>query len=171
MINCQKNVLFKDSPQKTTKNNLTLLIKIAKEIRPAIVKLAVSNNHSESLRCYCAISSYTLYTTAKKFNLRPSIISGCFDITENSNINDRINHSWVQYYGKIIDLTATQFGNFDDVHITSIDDKMYLQKFYNSKAIEMFNKWPNLQNPLHPDSFLKQNGHNAVDTRGISATI
>lgn len=72
------------------------------------------------LGCYCAISSYFLCLVARKFGFYLTLVEGVAfaDYPE-------ANHCWTQYKKTIIDITATQFGCSDKVHVVKIGNKKY----------------------------------------------
>jgi len=82
----------------------------------------IAGGDPKDLLGYCAISSYLLCLVARKFGYRLTLVEGvAFDEYD----SDYINHCWVQYKKIIIDITATQFGCSNKVHITNTFDKDY----------------------------------------------
>ncbi len=96
---------------------------IAEESRKAMEGFAKDHPQIGStfdLGCYCAISSYFLCLLARKFGFHLTLVEGCAfeDWTEP-------NHCWTQYKDTIIDITATQFGCRNKVHVVAIGNKNY----------------------------------------------
>lgn len=90
------------------------------------------------LGCYCAISSYLLCLVAKKFGYHLILVEGvAFDDFPDPN------HCWAQYKNTIIDITATQFGCSDKVHVTGIGDKKYKVIRRLTKTRKMKHEWGN----------------------------
>ena len=69
------------------------------------------------LECFCAIASFFFTMVGRKFGYKLTLVEGiAFDSQvkalqngEQSDDDADSNHCWVEYDGKIIDLTATQF--------------------------------------------------------------
>jgi len=87
----------------------------------------------QDLSCYCAIASFFLVMVGKKFGYKLTLVEGVAfeevdDLFEEPDIDDlreQVNHCWVEYEGKIIDLTATQFAPVKKVHIVDTCDENY----------------------------------------------
>lgn len=109
------------------------------------------------LECFCGIASFFLVMVAKKLGFKLSLIegmafnewlinrlqTGCID---NQGLDG--NHCWVEHNGKIIDITATQFGIRQKVHIVDIGDDNYWVIDRNSTVRRSFkHEWPEDQNP------------------------
>lgn len=154
------------------KHKINSIIKLAKNLRPKLNSLAQYNMDDINLKGYCAVSSWLLMKEANKINLYPKLIVGHFNLIGDHNNTKYCNHAWLQYYGKIIDVTATQFSvskKFDDIHITTKEDNMYLS-MHNKKhdVLQCLSTWPKLQNPLHPESFLKNIDNIKLDSLRIA---
>ncbi len=70
----------------------------------------------------CAVASFALYQSFRSFNLNPTLIEGRYD--ESTLLRARYCelHCWVVVKNDIYDITASQFGVVDKVHITNIND-------------------------------------------------
>lgn len=111
----------------------------------------------QDLSCYCAIASFFLVMVGKKLGYKLTLVEGVAfeeidDLFEEPEIEDlraQVNHCWVEYDGKIIDLSAMQFDpNLDRVHIVDTCDEEYWATDYDSKARKNMKKsWPNEQSP------------------------
>lgn len=110
----------------------------------------------EDLSCYCAIASYFLIMVGRKLGYKMSIVEGvafedCFDEDDElSCLRQLMNHCWVEYDGKIIDLSAKQFDmNLKKVHVVNIGDKDYLPVDRNNKVRKNLKSgdWPSDQSP------------------------
>ena len=156
-------------------DKIDTIISLAKILRPKLNSLAIYNNDNSNLGGYCAVSSYLLTKEANRIKLYPKLVLGHFDY-DGAHSEDKhwCNHAWIQYYGNIIDLTATQFSRYDrkdfkHVHITSVRDKMY--RSIHTKKSDVFqclSTWPKMQNPLSPESFLKNLNNISIDTLQIA---
>jgi hypothetical protein len=60
-----------------------------------------------------------------------------------------INHCWVEVDGKIVDITATQFGEYPEVYIVSKADMKYcaIRTIYWAKELRE-QGWPQEQRPV-----------------------
>ena len=148
--------------QKQMRTNLNILISLAQEVRKEIEALAKYNKkYSYSLEGFCTISSYRLLEKCKMNGIFPTFTTGYFSVYDDDSLKKYCycNHAWVEFYGKIIDITASQFSEpglrFDDVHITNINDKMYNALFYGKDAFDNLRLWPERQNPLCDNSYLR----------------
>jgi len=75
--------------------------------------------------------------SVKRFGISISSIDdpGHFDYYLNK-------HCWIEYKDKIIDITATQFGNnFPDVFVIDIKNERYKDRRYNIAALSEVNDW------------------------------
>lgn len=111
----------------------------------------------EDLSCLCAISSYFLVMVGRQFGYHLTLVEGlAFD----EEIDDLLsgeeeldppspNHCWVEYKGKIIDLTATQFDDsVKKVHIVDATSENYWWIARHNEARRRLKKsWPNEQSP------------------------
>lgn len=96
---------------------------IAEESRKAMEHFARNHQYIGStydLGGFCAISSYLFFLVAKKFGFHLTLVEGAA-FTRCSDPN----HCWAQYKKLIIDITATQFGCSDKVHVVKVGNKNY----------------------------------------------
>lgn len=110
------------------------------------------------LACYCAIASYFFIMLGRKFGYKMTLVEGiAFDDDVDAMQNGEkpafgVNHFWVEYEGKIIDLTATQFdSDLKKVHVVDVDDENYWAMSRNNAARRHLQSiWPKEQTPyLH----------------------
>lgn len=108
------------------------------------------------LSCFCAIASYVLVEVAAIFKYNLNLVEGiAFDDVpyvdyddEEYNPEDLVNHVWVEYKGTIIDITATQFGIGDKIHIVDNTNEEYYPVRYNYDAKDSLqHHWPQEQTP------------------------
>jgi len=113
-------------------------LEIASYIRKSIYKECVLKDlvsFGKNMTGACAISSYALYKALKNKGLKVKFVLGHFDYYLNK-------HCWIEYKDKIIDITATQFGNnFSDVFVTDIKNERYKDRRYNIAALSEVNDW------------------------------
>ena len=134
------------------------VIKIAQAARKEMEQFALDYPEAggySDLEGYCAISSYFLKILARKLGYNLTLIEGMafenYVDPDGTNKND-INHCWITYKGKIIDLTATQFGSKRKVHIVNVSNKNYI-KIRVANISKSFKTWPYNQSP---DTFKKE---------------
>jgi hypothetical protein len=144
------------------RTNLNTVISLAHKVRKDIEALAkYKKKHPYRLDSMCAIASYHLLQKCKKVGVFPTFTTGHFSIYEEDSLEAQChcNHCWIEFYGKIIDITATQFSEpglrFDDVYITNTKDKMYNAIFYNKDAFDNLRLWPEEQSPVCENSYLR----------------
>jgi hypothetical protein len=121
------------------------VISYAKSSRKIVERLAkhidnswpVEAGDSKTLECYCAIASHLLYKLAKKNNIKINFHVGKFKSYD---------HAFNSYDGKIIDITATQFGLKNKVYVIDSENPYYKIHFSNEKAIDYVEHyWPTCQ--------------------------
>lgn len=115
------------------------------------------------LSCYCAIASYFLVMMGKKFGYKLTLVEGVafeevddvFEEPELDDLRQQVNHCWVEYDGKIIDLSAMQFNpDLDRVHVTDTCDEDYWATDYDADVRKGMKKdWPDEQSPY---TYLKE---------------
>ncbi len=88
------------------------LLKIAYRVRREFVR----THYDDTLEGFCHYVSLTITREAKKVGIKPRLIFGTFN---------RWAHTWLEYNGKIIDATATQFGIRNKVLVTDVGDGRY----------------------------------------------
>ena len=141
------------------------LRKIATASRREMESFARKHTGQQSdidLSCYCAIASFFLVMVGKKFGYKLTLVEGVafeevddeFEEPEIDDLRQQVNHCWVEYDGKIIDLSAMQFDpNLDRVHVTDTCDEDYWATDYDDDVRENLNSWPGDQSPY---SYLKE---------------
>ena len=98
--------------------SLAKAIKIARIVRKTFDAIASEESRTrkwhtgcpDTLEGYCGRASAQLYLALRREGLR------------SAEFWDGDCHSFVTYRGKIIDITATQFGSYPDVHVCDFDD-------------------------------------------------
>lgn len=129
---------------------------IAKVARKAIERFAKDHDdigRIRDLECYCAIGSYFLCMVARKFGYHLTLIEGV--AYDQSSPNDT-NHCWVQYQGKVIDITATQFGYTSKVRIVNIANKDYTVVRANNNARQSLRAGWDDQSPYNYLPYLRK---------------
>lgn len=99
------------------------LREIAEQVREKAVENLTTMYHFPSdLGGACGICSFALKESIKKHysDAKPIVKSGYF----NAPVRER-DHCWLEVDGLIIDITATQFGNYEPIIITDINSKFY----------------------------------------------
>lgn len=123
---------------------------IAQSVRNKCEEFALSDKskgydfHLEKdLSCMCAIASFSLYETFKKNGIKSRVIYG--QLKHEHFCGDE--HCWVEIPSEkiIVDITATQFGIPEKVHIVSNKNKRYI----NGKIIKRYKDldWDHGQKP------------------------
>ena len=104
----------------------------------------------------CAIASYFLIMVGRKLGYKMTLVEGvafedCFDEDDGlSCLRQLMNHCWVEYDGKIIDLSAKQFDmDLKRVHVVDIGDKDYVPVDRNNVVRKNLKSgdWPSDQSP------------------------
>ena len=96
-------------------------------------------DNAKTLRGLCGIASYALYQALIKEGFRPTFMMGDMPTVLGK-------HCWVELNGKVIDVTATQFGVIDRVFVTKPTDRA-LSYFYESRSpfsyrdMPVFKEW------------------------------
>lgn len=126
--------------------------------------VSYDNDASRDLECFCAIASYFLVMMGRKFGYHLTLVQGnafegagdefVFD-EDDEDLQDRINHCWVEHNGKIIDLSAKQFNpSLNKVHVVDVNNNEYWPVHRNNAVRRDFKeKWPNEQSPY---SYIKE---------------
>jgi len=117
--------------------------------------IGFGNESSEDLSCYCAIASYFLVMVGRKFGYRLMLIEGvAFERNIDpedpySCIKQLVNHCWVEYDSKIIDLSAKQFdSSLRKVHVANIGVNDYHPVYRNNRVRRNLKaEWPEDQSP------------------------
>jgi hypothetical protein len=97
-------------------NKLSLLLKLSRKVRH--YSEIVLDRPGGDLEGMCGKVSKYLALLAGAYGMRITLREGGFGA-------ERYSHTWVEYYGKIIDLTATQFGETEPVLISSVYSSKY----------------------------------------------
>lgn len=82
------------------------IIKVAKIVRSQFEK--EFGKIYPTLKGCCGLASYRIYRMSRYNGLYPSVVHGHYN---------GILHSWIEYYGYIIDITATQFGEREKIFV------------------------------------------------------
>ncbi len=116
---------------------------IAVKVRKFLEKHAeiLCDGSDDELSCMCAIASTALAFFFTKYGYKVQVWAGiAIDGTW-------INHCWCVSNSKIWDITATQFGDYPKVYVTSLDDKDY-EPYKRISDIRCLHTWPREQKPL-----------------------
>jgi len=92
----------------------------------------------------CAISAWVLYKTLQRFGYKPTFVIGTFD---SGNKLKRNEHAFVLLNGKVIDITATQFG-LKPVVIEDLKGSKWDIWATGRSAKEVLRAWPREQDPF-----------------------
>lgn len=105
----------------------------------------------------CAISSFFFAMVGKKLGYHLTLVEGiAFDGDvkrlqngEQPRWGGTANHCWVEYNGKIIDITATQFrSKLKKIHVVKDDNKNYWQIHkHNQARHQLKTQWYEEQSP------------------------
>lgn len=112
-------------------------LEIAKEVRSA-VEVWVQHNpyiNPESLEGACGLASYTLCRALKAFGYRAQLV---YDGDEDGA------HCWVELGDEVIDVTATQFGDFPEVYVVHKSEYPLGYERYRCqgrKAVQQLLEW------------------------------
>ena len=125
------------------------LIDLARRVRHEVIIIAYGECcRWDDLSEYCAIASHFLVSIAKRYGYKLNLIEGVAFEPCDYDFDIDTNHCWVQYKGKIIDLTATQFGVKTKIHVVDDTNKNYHTVKRNQAVIKsMKNDWPREQTP------------------------
>jgi hypothetical protein len=107
------------------------LKKLAKVIRAQYEE----ETRCDTLEGYCGLASYRLMKAAEYNGLYPTFVHGRYCGGEYDH-----SHAWLEYCGKVIDITATQFEVWNKVHVVIKPTKDYIglqrtSKGYKAKDI------------------------------------
>jgi hypothetical protein len=106
---------------------LSKLIILARTARKKIETLSQVEGGPSNLAGYCGVAARYLELLANKENISPEFVAGSFKTY--SRILDTYHiasgHTWIEYDGYIVDITATQFKN-----VVSKIDRNFSQKIY-----------------------------------------
>jgi hypothetical protein len=111
------------------------LKQILQETRQWAEQYAFDNDYSDDLLCMCSIVSKELFERLKQYKYKCQLAYN-------------YKHCFVLYRGYILDLTATQFGDYPEIYITRKFKFPFhhIQKIFNtSKALTNYQKrngWP-----------------------------
>lgn len=124
-----------------------MILQIAKQVRATMEILAENTNGEWNLGGYCGIAAVEMWRELKKKNIR--------SVVELGHIRGGGCHCWTTLGDKIIDVTATQFEDFDNpVVITSKNDEFY-QGLRNNRKRDEILKRSNLTWIISPISVAK----------------
>lgn len=97
----------------------------------------------EGLDCFCAIATDLFVKVSRELGFNLDFVEGFF-----GDRDPFPNHCWAHYQGKIIDLTATQFGKKEKVYVVNVDNDEYRYTAWNEEAYEALRQWPKDQSPF-----------------------
>ena len=87
-----------------------------------------------NLECYCAIGSKILKLLEEKYGYDVTFVQGQYG-SDFITTPGYLNHCWTEYNSRIIDVTATQFGIKEKVHIISVKEAIkYFPVHYHDKV-------------------------------------
>jgi hypothetical protein len=128
--------------------DLEIVKEVASKVRAGVEKFAKKNNEkvcgdTQNLMCYCAISSAALVAALKKKGIKARLIVGFFDEEGEWDYNDDgteqldANHCWVEIAFHYVDITATQFAQYekDKVLIIENDDTELYYPYESPKSL------------------------------------
>lgn len=107
----------------TEKQKFFRLARVARGHCEAVVRAEKPQRYSpEKLAGLCGTASFHLFRLASRFKIKPTFVDG------------RV-HCWIEYKGRVFDITATQFGKHDypPVFHIPLPDKKYFP-FYNEQS-------------------------------------
>ena len=128
------------------------LLSIAKIVRKKCEKFALSKdsidydfNGENDLTCMCAVASFALYEALRQQGITCKVVEGLFYQFKEEPRNyqhylRRYSHCWVKAGKKVIDITATQFGDYPKVHVVSNKNKKY-RSMKTITDYNYFNDW------------------------------
>ncbi len=113
--------------------DIKMVKKIASKVRKATVQFMNDyyyNNLpgiSDDLNGWCAISSHALHTAFQKNGIESRLVVGFFDENgewESQGEDDEIlpNHCWVEIPFHFVDITATQYSDFENVKVRIVSN-------------------------------------------------
>jgi len=104
-------------------HNYQTIVAIAHDVRLDMEMYAEDNDFPKDLTGLCAIASSELFTRLKRKGLSPVI---CLNVLDSCDC-----HVFVVVEDHIVDITATQFGKYNNVVITEFIDNQK-QWFWNA---------------------------------------
>jgi len=124
------------------------VLSIAKQTRTILEILVIKNRcnnfvNGPTLCGYCGVGSIHIQNLAKTLGINVDLCQGVYQ-----SDGHRSGHCWIEYDGKIIDVTGTQFYKdiCSPIHVTSTYDDAYVIITKNSQARRILAKWPVTQN-------------------------
>lgn len=122
------------------------LISIAEIVRNHVT---ASDKFDSNLECACAISSYYFRKIAKLYDYQIKLHEGGCTYDKFYDLDTKLaNHCWNSFKDSIIDLTATQFGNYAPIYITNLNNPAYHEFRTEKESIVYIKKhWPYFQSP------------------------
>jgi len=114
-----------------------IIFDIASKVRKACEKFSYSDKAKnydfhlkKDLSCMCAVASTVLKEVLLRNSIQSKFVCGQFSEFEVEGLpRHGDDHCWVECGNKIIDITATQFGNFKSVWIVSKKHYFYIKAF------------------------------------------
>ena len=124
----------------------------ARQLTETFAKKHPDIGDPKDLACYCAIGSKILKLLAEKHNYKVTFVQGQYGSYYITSDPTHVNHCWVIYNNKIVDITATQFGIKDPVHVVDLKEaKHYFPVFHHDRIDK---DWGD-QNPKRYHSIVK----------------
>ena len=114
----------------------------ARKLTEEFAKKHPTIGNEKTLQGYCAIGSKILLLLAKKYKFEVTFIQGQYGKHYYDNPY-YLNHCWIEYNSRIIDITATQFNIKDSVYIVEKNHNYYHPVYTHDR---MIGDWRN-QNP------------------------
>jgi len=130
----------------TRDHHIVKVSRITRELMEVFARSDESQYNNDDLSCLCGVSSWFNKVLASRLGFSLQCVQGVY-VYDGYTIYDNPNHCWNVYRGTIIDVTATQFGVRNKVHITSVGDSVYGEHYRMEDYNKFFKKWPTCQTP------------------------
>jgi len=117
---------------------IDLLRHVGLKVRRALFVLRgfYPNTIQDNLAGGCAIGSTMLADVLTRLGFSATLVVGRYRALP--IVSD---HAWVLFHGVIVDVTATQFGGFPTVYLSSQDDYRYVSSWEGAAAEEHLKEW------------------------------
>jgi hypothetical protein len=118
------------------------LLTLAAKARQDVECLCKFEEGSEDLAGYCGIAAYYLHQLAKARGIETALVVGTFYHDD----RDISGHAWIEYQDWIIDITATQFAQYDrqfdrQIYVSDAENSFYHPFYVNKDAISCIGDW------------------------------
>lgn len=121
---------------------------IAAHVRKTFERIARDESFPADLACLCLRASKALAKALTKTGIKAKLVMGGY----REPYGECGDHCWIEIGDKIIDITATQFGTFDRVHVTDVSDPEYFAAFKSARRIAReISTWDINQRPQRED--------------------